>query len=127
VSDEVRKHRERLVERVLNGPGVTSAGARRAAFDNRGVDPRAEALIGKVARNAWKVTDADVADATAAGLTEDEIFELTVCAAIGQSTRQLQSALDALDAVVQVVAPSHAEAPAHAEAPGTKAKTKETI
>jgi hypothetical protein len=98
VSDDIRKHRERLVERVLNGPGVTNAGARRAAFDNRGVDARAEALIGKVTRTAWTVTDADVAGVKAAGMAEDEIFELTVCAAIGQSTRQLESALAALDA-----------------------------
>jgi len=30
------------------------------------------------------------------GLSEDQIFELVVCAAIGQATRQYQSALGAL-------------------------------
>ena len=34
-----------------------------------------------------------------AGLPEDEIFELVVCAAFGESSRQLNSALAALDAV----------------------------
>ena len=35
----------------------------------------------------------------AAGVSEDEIFELVVCAALGQSTRQLSAALSALDTV----------------------------
>ena len=34
------------------------------------------------------------------GLSEDQIFELVVCAAIGQATRQYQSALGALDPVI---------------------------
>lgn len=98
MSDQVKEGRARLVERILNGPGVASAGARRAAFDNRDVDARASGLIGKVARNAWKVTDSDVAGVKTAGISEDEIFELTVCAALGQATRQLEAALEALDA-----------------------------
>jgi hypothetical protein len=35
----------------------------------------------------------------ASGLGEDQIFELVVCAAIGQATRQYQSALGALAGV----------------------------
>ena len=41
------------------------------------------------------MTDEDVAAAKAA-LSEDEMFELAVCAAIGQATRQLDNALAAL-------------------------------
>lgn len=104
----MRERREQLLERVLNGPGVTSIGARRAAFDNHEVDAQARALIGKVARHAWRVTDADVASVKAAGMAEDEIFELTVCAAIGQASRQLQSALDALRALDNVDTPAPA-------------------
>jgi alkylhydroperoxidase/carboxymuconolactone decarboxylase family protein YurZ len=44
------------------------------------------------------VTDEDVAAATEAGLPEDEIFELVVCAAFGEASRQLNGALAALDA-----------------------------
>jgi alkylhydroperoxidase/carboxymuconolactone decarboxylase family protein YurZ len=43
------------------------------------------------------VTDADIAAAKAAGLSEDHIFELVVTAAVGQANRQLESALAALD------------------------------
>lgn len=86
------------MERVLQGPATTSGDHRRAAFDNKNVTTAASPLIDKVAKNAWKVTDEDVAAAKAAGLAEDAIFELTVSAAMGQATRQLDSALAAVDA-----------------------------
>jgi hypothetical protein len=98
MSEAARRLREIVVEGVLDGPGVASHAARRAAFENRlGSDPAA-ALVDKVVRHAWKVTDEDVAAAKLAGVREDEIFELTVCAALGASTRQLRAALAALDA-----------------------------
>lgn len=87
-----------MIERVLRGPGFASPGARQAAFDNDSTDVRARALIDKVARNAWKVTDSDVAAVKAAGVAEDEVFELTVCAALRQAARQLRTALTALEA-----------------------------
>ena len=45
---------------------------------------------------SWKATDADVAAAKTAGSSEDEIFELVICAAVGRSTRQYEAALAAL-------------------------------
>jgi alkylhydroperoxidase family enzyme len=53
-------------------------------------------LIEKVAFHADRVTDEDVAAARAEGLSEDQIFEIVVCAAIGQATRQHDNALAAL-------------------------------
>jgi hypothetical protein len=97
MSDTVRRFREAVVARVLSGDGFASAAARRAAFENCDVDERARALVDKVTRNAWKVTAEDVDAPRAAGVSEDEIFELVVCAALGQATRQLGSALAALD------------------------------
>ena len=49
--------------------------------------------IEKVAYRAYSVTDDDIAAVRAAGLTEDQIFEIVVCAAIGQANRQYTSAL----------------------------------
>jgi hypothetical protein len=77
---------------------MTGSGARRAAFENRGVNPRARDLLNKVVRQAWTVTDEDVTAMKAAGSSEDEIFELTICAALGQASRQLAAAIAALDA-----------------------------
>ena len=97
MSDATSRFRLAVVDRVLHGPGVSSTAARQAAFDNRDVDSRAQALVDTVARHAWKVTDAQVAATLAAGLSEDAVFELTVCAAVGQATRQISAALAALD------------------------------
>jgi hypothetical protein len=97
VNEAFHRHRRALVERVLRGPGTAPSGWRRAAFDNAGVDPRAAALVDKVARAAWTIADADVAAVKAAGLSDDHIFELTVCAALGQATRQLDAALAAVE------------------------------
>jgi len=98
MSDAVTRFRQRVVDRAVNGDGVSSTSARRAAFDNRDVEPRARMLVDKVARHAWTVTAQDVDAPRAAGVSEDEIFELVVCAALGQATRQLDAALAALDA-----------------------------
>src|SRR3954462_11269462 len=98
MSSTVTRLREAAIERVLQGPGKLSSDARRAAFDNADVLAAAAALVDKVARTAWKVSDDDIAAARAAGLAEDEIFEITVCAALGQATRQLVAGLAALDA-----------------------------
>ena len=96
-----RELREAVIGRAVAGPGHADPAVRRAAFDNAGVDSRARRLIDKVARHAWKVTDEDVAAAKAAGMPEDVIFELVVCAALGQAARQWRAATDALDAVVR--------------------------
>lgn len=85
--------------RVLEGAGQAPSGQRRAAFDNHGVAEPGRALFDKVTQHAYKVTDADV-EAAKRGLSEDEIFELTICAALGQATRQLDAALLALDAAM---------------------------
>jgi hypothetical protein len=97
---DVTRHREVVVERVLVGPGKATTQQRRAAFDNAGVSEPARALIDKIARNAYKVTDEDITAARAAGLSEDEIFELAVCAALGIATRQHDAARAALCAAL---------------------------
>jgi alkylhydroperoxidase/carboxymuconolactone decarboxylase family protein YurZ len=96
--ETVQGLRERVVKRAVSGPGSATTAARCAAFHNRDVDVRAQALVDKVASRAWTVTGGDVAAAKAAGLSDDEIFELVVCAALGQATRQLDTALAALNA-----------------------------
>lgn len=94
-------HRTKLVKRILEGDGKASREARVAAFRNEGVAEPARALIDKVAKNAYRISDEDIAAAKQTGLTEDEIFELVVCAAIGQSSRQIENALAALDAATK--------------------------
>ena len=54
------------------------------------------ALLDKVATRPAQVTDADFATAMDAGFTDDQLFELVICAAVGQSTRQYEAGLAAL-------------------------------
>ena len=88
-----------MVTRVLEGDGQASPTQRRAAFDNAMSNGPLSTLVNKVANYAYKVADEDIAAVKASGLSEDGIFEIVVCAAIGQSTRQYESALAALDTV----------------------------
>jgi hypothetical protein len=94
---DIRQARKALVARILEGDGEASPAERRAAFNNTGLGEPLHTLIDKVARHAHRVTDEDFARARASGLSEDQIFEIIVCAAIGQATRQYDGALAALE------------------------------
>jgi alkylhydroperoxidase family enzyme len=85
-----------VVARVLEGEGRASRGQRRAAFDNALLEEPLHRLISKVAERPTQITDEDVAAVKESGVSEDQILELVVCAAVGQATRQYQSALGAL-------------------------------
>jgi alkylhydroperoxidase family enzyme len=98
---DITQARKELVARILEGDGRTSRAQRRGAFDNTELPEPLARLIDKVAKQAYKVTDEDIAAARASGLTEDQIFELVVCAAIGQATRQYDAALAALEAATE--------------------------
>jgi hypothetical protein len=95
---DITSARMALVTRILEGNGMASHAQRRAAFDNAGLSEPHSTLIDKVAKRAYTVTDEDIAAAKASGLSEDQIFELVVCAAIGQATRQYDTAFAALEA-----------------------------
>jgi alkylhydroperoxidase family enzyme len=103
MSASATRLRQAVVARVLDGQGRTGTAARHAAFDNHGVPEPLRALVDKVAHNAWKVTDDDVAAVRRTGVSDDEIFELVIAAALGQSTRQLDAALEALDVAITCV------------------------
>jgi alkylhydroperoxidase family enzyme len=98
---DIKQARTALVARILEGEGKASHAQRRAAFDNAGHTDPLSTLIDKVARYAHKITDEDIAAARTSGLSEDQIFEIVVCAAIGQSTRQYDAALAALKAATE--------------------------
>jgi hypothetical protein len=85
-----------LAIRVRTGDGRAPAELRASAFHNDDVPTPLQALIGKVASRPTQVTDSDFAAAKAAGFSEDQLFELVVCAAVGQSARQYEAGLAAL-------------------------------
>jgi hypothetical protein len=92
--------RRALTSRVLGGRGTAPARLRRAAFEadlaEAGSGEPVSELIEKVAYRSDQVTDEDFAAVRAAGLSEDQIFEIVVCAAVGHANRQYNSGLTAL-------------------------------
>lgn len=92
----IMEARKALIASILEGPGYASQSQRRVAFDNETLGQPLSTLIGKVARRACEVTDEDISAAQLTGLSEDQIFELVVCGAVGQATRQYDNALAAL-------------------------------
>ncbi len=52
----------------------------------------------KLRRQAYRITDEDIAQLMALGYNEDEIFEVTVAVALGASMERLRAALDAIEA-----------------------------
>jgi alkylhydroperoxidase family enzyme len=90
-------HVEALVATVLEGPGQLDADLRRAAFTRGELPEPLASLVTKIHRNAWKVTDEDVAGARAAGWTQDQLFELIVCAAVGAARERLTAGMRALE------------------------------
>ncbi len=98
---EVRPLYRALIDRILGDRGAAPSRLRRAAFDNDGLDEPVRTLVAKVALSAYKITDDDIAAARASGLSENQIYEIVICAAVGQASRQYESGLAALDAATK--------------------------
>jgi len=93
--DRHRAHVDALVKDVLEQPGTVAPELRRAAKGNRAADlpPELVAYVDKVERHAYKVTDEDVAALKEAGYSEDQLFEITIAAAVGAAMRRLEAGL----------------------------------
>lgn len=94
---DIRQARKELVRRILEGNGKAAPSDRRAAFNNSGLANPVGTLVDNVANHAYRVTNEDITTARVSGLSEDQIFEIVVSAAIGQATRQYETALAALE------------------------------
>jgi alkylhydroperoxidase family enzyme len=95
-SDRKRAAHLALADRIVHGAGHASAEQRARAFAGDDLPPTLGTLIGKVTALPVRVTDADFAAAKAAGFSDDELFELVVCAAVGHSSRLYHAGLAAL-------------------------------
>jgi hypothetical protein len=91
--DALREAVARVREAVLDGPGATSAQARRDAFAGRAGAPVVARYVELVRAHAYRVTDEDVDGLRGAGLDDDAIFELTVAAALGAAAERLEAGL----------------------------------
>ena len=96
----IKEARLGVIQRVLEGDGQASRAHRRASFDEADLAEPVRALVHNVATQSWNVTDRDIAAVRAAGYSEDQIFELVVCAAVGQANRQYETATAALEVAI---------------------------
>jgi alkylhydroperoxidase family enzyme len=82
---------------VLEYDGALASDARRAAFHGHELPEPMAAYAEKVRRHAYKVTDEDVDGLLSAGLSEDQVFELTVAVATGAGFERLDAGLRAIE------------------------------
>jgi alkylhydroperoxidase family enzyme len=85
-----------LEESVLRTDGHTAPALRQAAAACAELPPHLTALVEKIHRHAYRVTDEDLASLRAQH-SEDELFEIIVAAALGAAAARLQAGLRALD------------------------------
>ena len=95
-----------LLQGVLDGNGCSPVETRRAVFDRvassgsgAAVPQALASYIDKVAQGAYKIADRDIEALRAAGYDDDQIFELTICAAVGAGFARLKRGLAALEEV----------------------------
>lgn len=81
---------------LLDSDGHLDGRVRRAAFGGLPVPESLARYVEKVRRHAYKVTDEDVAALRDAGLSDDEIFELTIATAVGAGFERLHAGLRAI-------------------------------
>lgn len=97
IEDPHARLRDRVFETVLTGPGESLPAIRVAAAEGTGVPADLQAVVEKIHRHAYKVTDDDLSRAQAK-YGDDQMFEIVVSAALGASRQRLLAGLEALDA-----------------------------
>jgi hypothetical protein len=78
---------------ILATPGETDPALRRRIAAGEPAEPYLE----KVRRHAYRVAEGDIEAMREAGYSEDEIFELTLAAALGAADTRLAAGLAALE------------------------------
>jgi hypothetical protein len=81
---------------VFEAPARSNAAVRAAAASGGPLAEPVQSYAAKVRDESYRVTDSDIAELRAAGVSEDEIFEVTVAAALGAACHRLDAGLRAL-------------------------------
>lgn len=87
-----------LREAVFGEQGQVDPELRRSAASGDPLPDPWKSYVAKVRNESWDIEDSDIEDLKAVGRNEDEIFEMTVAAAVGASLRTLNAGLRALHA-----------------------------
>lgn len=82
---------------VLDAPARTDRALRAAAAAGDALPEPWQPYVTTVRDASYRITDADIDRLTAAGLREDQIFEVTVAAAVGAALRSFDAGQNALE------------------------------
>jgi hypothetical protein len=85
------------LRRTIERYAANLSGSRQEAIP---IPPGLETYVKKVTLYAYKVTDEDIARLKALGYTEDDLFEITLGAALGAGRTRLECGLAALTKTV---------------------------
>jgi len=85
-----------LKRAALTSSGRLSLDLRESALSCAEIPGLLGEYVSLVRSRAWDITDADVEALKQAGFEEDQIFEATVCAALGAGLARLEKGLEAL-------------------------------
>lgn len=96
MEDRFAPARQAIEEAVLRGPGHTDPALRQRLADRRDVPAGLRALVDKIERHAYTVTDEDLA-ALKTAHSDDELFEIVVAASLGSALERLRAGLRALE------------------------------
>jgi len=80
----------------FQSPGANQPDVRVAAGRGGELPEPLAAYAAKVRDQSYRITDADFAGLTAAGLNDDAIFEITIAAAVGAALQRLDAGLRAV-------------------------------
>jgi alkylhydroperoxidase family enzyme len=81
---------------VFQSSGSTQPAVRIAAGRGGELPEPLAAYAAKVRDQSYRLTDADFAKLTGAGLSDDAIFEITIAAAVGAALERLEAGLHAV-------------------------------
>jgi alkylhydroperoxidase family enzyme len=88
---------KKLRDAVLDGPATADATVRRAAHSGAGLAEPLSGYVEKLRRHAYRIQDSDIERLCAAGYSEDQVFEVTIAAALGAGDARLHVGLSALN------------------------------
>lgn len=88
---------QRLRDAVLTGPATLDQETRLALATGRAAPAALGPYADKVARHAYRVTDADLVGLREAGYSDDAIFAITVAVALGAGLLRRDLGLAALE------------------------------
>jgi hypothetical protein len=82
---------------VLDAPATADAALRGATYCGEGLAEPLSGYVEKLRRHAYRVQDDDILRAHDAGYSEDQMFEVTIAAALGAGDMRLRMGLSALN------------------------------